>query len=70
MEDIRKRFRDITFTVNQKTFHVTLSVGVASLESGIERADQLLQEADAALYRAKSEGRNCVRSLRPSSPRE
>lgn len=66
MEDIRKRFRDINFTVNQKTFHVTLSVGVASLESGIERADQLLQEADAALYRAKSEGRNCVRSLRTS----
>ncbi len=64
MEDIRKRFRDLTFTVDQKIFHVTLSAGVASFESGIERAEQLLQEADAALYRAKSEGRNRVCSLR------
>jgi diguanylate cyclase (GGDEF)-like protein len=64
MEDIRKRFRDISFTVDQKTFHVTLSAGIASFEPGIDRADQLLQEADAALYRAKSEGRNRVCSLR------
>ncbi|HEX7762792.1 MAG TPA: diguanylate cyclase [Cellvibrio sp.] len=64
MEDIRKRFRDISFTVDQKTFHVTLSAGIAAFESDIERADQLLQEADAALYRAKSDGRNRVCSLR------
>lgn len=64
MEDIRKRFRDISFTVDQKTFHVTLSAGIAEFEPDIERADQLLQEADAALYRAKSDGRNRVCSLR------
>lgn len=64
MEDIRKRFRDISFTVDQKTFHVTLSAGIAAFEPDIERADQLLQEADAALYRAKSDGRNRVCSLR------
>lgn len=64
MEDIRKRFCEISFTVGQKTFHVTLSAGIASLDASITRADQLLQHADAALYRAKSEGRNRVNSGR------
>lgn len=60
MEDVRQRFRDITFTADQRTFNVTLSVGIAAYRPGVERADQLLQEADAALYRAKAEGRNRV----------
>jgi diguanylate cyclase (GGDEF)-like protein len=64
VEDICRRFRDITFTVDQKTFRVTLSAGIASFEAGIDRADQLLEQADAALYRAKAEGRNRVCSLR------
>lgn len=62
MEDIRQRFSEISFPVNQKTFNVTLSAGIASLDASITRADQLLQNADAALYRAKSEGRNRVNS--------
>lgn len=60
MEDVRQRFRDISFNTGELTFNVTLSVGIASYRVGIERAEQLLQEADAALYRAKSEGRNQV----------
>ncbi|MBI3555735.1 MAG: GGDEF domain-containing protein [Deltaproteobacteria bacterium] len=41
-------------------FKVTLSVGVASShEFGFE-ADSLIGRADAALYRAKSSGRNCI----------
>lgn len=62
MEDIRKRFGEISFTTDQKTFHVTLSAGIASLDASITRADQLLQSADAALYRAKDAGRNRVSS--------
>jgi diguanylate cyclase (GGDEF)-like protein len=38
---------------------VTLSIGIAELNRGtMERFDQLLQSADKALYRAKSQGRN------------
>jgi diguanylate cyclase (GGDEF)-like protein len=38
---------------------VTLSIGIAELEtSGMDRFDQLLQSADKALYRAKSQGRD------------
>lgn len=45
---------------------VTLSIGVAAARPGRELrdhkvlAEQLLAEADAALYRAKTAGRNCV----------
>lgn len=60
MEDVRQRLFDIAFTVDQRSFNVTLSAGIAAYRPGVERADQLLQEADAALYRAKSEGRNRI----------
>ncbi|WP_323813785.1 diguanylate cyclase [Cellvibrio sp. NN19] len=60
MEDVRQRLRDITFNVDQRTFNVTLSAGIAAYRPGIERAEQLLQEADISLYRAKSEGRNRI----------
>lgn len=39
---------------------VTVSVGVASAEDSRASADGLLQTADAALYRAKAQGRDCV----------
>lgn len=40
---------------------VTASIGVATLK-GTEGAEQLLAEADGALYRAKREGRNLLRA--------
>lgn len=48
---------------------VTVSIGVACLNPRHDQAiQQLVLEADAALYLAKAEGRNCVRlaSLRPA----
>ena len=38
---------------------ITVSIGVASALPGAT-ADDMLAGADAALYRAKAEGRNCV----------
>jgi diguanylate cyclase (GGDEF)-like protein len=40
--------------------HITISVGVASLERVSRTLDEMLAAADAALYQAKSAGRNCV----------
>jgi diguanylate cyclase (GGDEF)-like protein len=42
--------------------HLTLSIGVAVTrpEAGVDNADSLVGRADAALYRAKSEGRHRV----------
>ncbi len=43
--------------------HVTMSIGVsAALPSQDGSIERLLQAADSALYQAKSEGRNCVKS--------
>jgi diguanylate cyclase len=43
---------------------LTVSIGVACPRSG-ESLDATLDRADAALYRAKNEGRNCVRVASP-----
>jgi diguanylate cyclase (GGDEF)-like protein len=41
---------------------ITLSAGIVSRVPGPdERAEDFIRDADAALYRAKSDGRNCVR---------
>ncbi len=40
--------------------HVTLSIGAAQLDAGMDNVDALLRGADLALYRAKAEGRNRV----------
>ena len=43
---------------------VTASLGVASLlPSSLYEPVELLQQADAALYRAKAAGRNCIRAV-------
>jgi two-component system cell cycle response regulator len=39
---------------------ITISVGIASLESPTDTLEELLKRADLALYRAKREGRNRV----------
>lgn len=41
---------------------LTISIGVATRESGHATAQELLEQADAQLYRAKSFGGNCVQS--------
>jgi len=43
---------------------VTISVGVAAWSSG-ESRDELIERADAALYRAKNSGRDCVEAALP-----
>ena len=48
------------FTDDGATIHPTLSIGIAVCEAGEMTADELLRDADAAMYRAKERGRNRV----------
>jgi diguanylate cyclase (GGDEF)-like protein len=41
---------------------VTASIGIARYSSELTSADELMIQADLALYRAKDDGRNCCRS--------
>ena len=62
-ERLRERISSTPFSGRQAvTLHLTVSIGV-SLFPGprITSVDDLLSAADTALYRAKNDGRNCVR---------
>jgi PleD family two-component response regulator len=46
-----------------------MSLGIlASTEWGLLPVEELLREADVALYEAKAAGRNCVKLASPSAP--
>lgn len=51
---------------NGMTMNVTASFGVAKGRLGQVAWRRLIEAADAALYRAKSDGRNCVRHSQPA----
>ena len=65
------RIRDDFFGASAAILHrpngITMSIGVASLRSEtVVSADQLVGRADAALYRAKAEGRNRIVISQPA----
>lgn len=61
-ERLRRKIAAEPFPIEQGRRHidVTISIGIASLESPQDTAAQLLKRADQALYRAKRDGRNRV----------
>jgi len=61
-ERIRQHCGALIFEGLPESMHVTISLGVASYYPE-ESIDELIRRADAALYRAKAGGRNCVEYL-------
>jgi len=61
-ERIRRAVASLPIAIGRTSRTVTLSGGVAAYDGGAEwpTAEQLVGAADAALYRAKNAGRNCV----------
>jgi diguanylate cyclase (GGDEF)-like protein len=59
-ERIRKSAQKRVIKAFDSTLHVTLSIGLAMYPSDGKLLEELMDKADWALYRAKSQGRNCV----------
>jgi diguanylate cyclase (GGDEF)-like protein len=58
-ERLRQAILEMNVTASGKEVHVTISIGVASTDRGLD-FEKLLDHADQALYRAKDRGRNQV----------
>ncbi len=60
-ESLRKGLADMQVPWGPGTVSITASVGVTSAVEGELEAADIIARADAALYRAKDDGRDCVR---------
>jgi diguanylate cyclase (GGDEF)-like protein len=70
-EEIRKTICTRPMQTDAGPLGVTMSLGVLlSRDWGQRPADELLREVDAALYAAKTAGRNCIRLAKPEEPHE
>ncbi len=59
-ERLRKNMEEAVFTWNNLTLRLTISVGVATFGEGMKNLQDLFEEADKELYKAKYAGRNRV----------
>jgi diguanylate cyclase (GGDEF)-like protein len=62
---IREGFQKAALYVDGERIGATVSVGIAARDGGPCDLLGMLAEADAALYRAKNDGRNCVMLATP-----
>jgi diguanylate cyclase (GGDEF)-like protein len=60
-ESVRQEVEKLSFE-NAPQLRVTISLGIALAPQDGNNPEELLSKADAALYRAKHDGRNCARS--------
>jgi diguanylate cyclase (GGDEF)-like protein len=59
-DEIRKKIQETPVILRRKKCAVTVSVGVAMFPEDARLRDDIILEADRALYRAKAEGKNRV----------
>jgi two-component system, cell cycle response regulator len=61
-ERLRKAIESMEVYSGDQMLKVTVSIGVADRRQSMKSADDLLRSADDALYQAKNDGRNVVRT--------
>ncbi len=67
-ERVRKALEQIAFSGKLDKVRISASLGVAVYPSaGVNTVEDLIREADNALYRAKARGRNCAEGPSPSA---
>ncbi|WP_243358495.1 putative bifunctional diguanylate cyclase/phosphodiesterase [Fundidesulfovibrio terrae] len=54
-----------TFRISNHEHHSTASIGVTLFAGGLGTADELLKQADLAMYQAKAAGHNTIRFFHP-----
>jgi diguanylate cyclase len=59
-ENMRARVENHSFQLTIHNVHVTVSIGISSFQDTTKDANQLIDDADKALYEAKKTGRNKV----------
>lgn len=59
-ERLRQHTKSHPIKIDENNIEVTISIGIAQKETGVENPDQLINLADKALYAAKNAGRNKV----------
>jgi len=67
-ERVRAAFAAASRFVDNVQVNATVSCGVSASADGVHTLRDLLANSDRALYRAKAEGRNCVRRAEPLTP--
>ncbi len=68
-EGLRRNIEARAFEHNGRAYHVTISQGLAEWPLHGRNAEEIIAAADSALYRAKADGRNCVRfAISPQTP--
>ncbi len=60
-ERVRKKVEECEFVVQNLSMRLTASLGVANCPRHALAAENLLKEADAAMYRAKELSKNSVK---------
>lgn len=60
LERLRKTIENRNFIFDGKKMNVTVSIGASTFKKEMRDANELIEKADAALYRAKKSGKNKV----------
>lgn len=66
-EGLRKVVKDFRFVWEDKTFEISVSIGVVPITSNSVSPAEILSDADAACFAAKDKGRNCIQVYEPGN---
>lgn len=64
-EWLREEVENFDIRYGDESIAITLSIGYTVVQGGEQTVSEAIERADQALYRAKADGRNCVRAFAP-----
>jgi len=66
-EGLRKVVKEFRFIWEDKTFDISVSIGVVPITADSASPAEILSDADAACFAAKDKGRNCIQVFEPGN---